>query len=73
MLQKSYASMAWIKGLPDQYWNPAQFINVPFLMMMICFALLWILVPLYFLVTRKEAFDRAVATAGGDLAASSPG
>jgi len=73
MLQKSYASMAWIHGQPNQYWNFTQFINVPFLIMMVCFGLLWILVPLYFLVTRKAAFEKAAAVANRGLVANSPG
>jgi hypothetical protein len=59
MMQKSQASMPWIQNQPDQYWSRTQFINGPFLIMMGCFGLVWILVPLYLLVTRKEAFEKA--------------
>ncbi len=73
MLQKSQASMPWIQGKPDLYWGPAQFMNnTPFLVLMAVSGLLWILVPLYFLVTRKEAFEKAGAAVNRNLASSSP-
>lgn len=73
MMQKSRASMPWFQNQSDQYWTPDQFVNGPFLIMIGCFGLVWILIPLYFLVTRKEAFERAAAAANRGLATSSPG
>ena len=70
MMQKSQASMPWIPSQSEQYWSPAQFVTGPILIMMGCFALLWILVPLYFLITRKQAFEKAAAAR--NLATTAP-
>jgi hypothetical protein len=71
MLQKSQASMPWIQGQAAQYGDPFQFMSsTPYLVFMAATGLTFALVPLYFLVTRKDAFEKAAAAANGIL--SSP-
>jgi hypothetical protein len=70
--QKAQASMWWIPRAPAQTWSQDWVLSTPFRVLTVSFGLIWILVPLYFLVTRKDAFEKAAAAVRDGFAPSSP-
>lgn len=63
LIQKSLSSFPWVQA---EYWQnqvAPQFNTTRFFAMGACLGLAGILVPIYFLVTRKQAFERAAAAA----------
>ena len=68
MMQKSQASMPWIQSQSAQYWDPIQYMSsTPYLVFMAITGLTCTLGPIYFLITRKEAFEKAAAAANRSL------
>jgi len=63
MMQTSQSMFPWMRTQPWQGWDATQLFSTRFLVVTACFGLLWILLPLYFLITRKQAFERAAAPA----------
>jgi len=71
LMQKSLPSFPWMQAERWQNQILPQFNTTPFLVMGACLGLLGVLIPLYFLVTRKQAFERA-ATAAADRGLGTP-
>jgi hypothetical protein len=72
LIQKTRSSFQWMQTQPWQSQPTLPYNAAPFLVIGVCFGLAGILVPLYFLVTRKQAYERAAAAVSRDLATSAP-
>ncbi len=64
LLHRSESMFPWIQTQLSQDWIATQFLQTPLLIIMGCLGLFAGLVPLYFLITRKEAFERAAGASG---------
>jgi hypothetical protein len=61
LMHRSLSIYSWTQAFQDQ--QLALFDNTPFLVVSACLGLVVMLVPLYFLITRKRAFEEAAAAA----------
>lgn len=63
LMQKSLPLFPWVRTLDWQNQMAPEFNSMPLLIA--CLGLAGLLIPLYFLVTRKQAFEKAAAAARG--------
>jgi len=63
LMQRSQSIFPWMRTQPWQSQMAMPFDTTRFLVLGACFGLAGMLVPLYFLVTRKQAFEKAAADA----------
>lgn len=68
MLQRSHSMFAGMKAQAADNQFLTQFNTTPFLMVVSVCSLIGILLPLYFLITRQQAFEQAAAAAEGNTA-----
>jgi len=55
--QKIFPWLFWMQNQPEFHFDP-----LPFMYVGACFGIIVIAIPIYFLVTRKAAFERAAAS-----------
>jgi hypothetical protein len=73
LMQRSQSIFPGVQTQPWKDWNATQLFDTRFLAVMACIGLLSILAPIYFLVTRRQAFERAAAAAANrGLGTASP-